>query len=297
MENKVRLYVNHFDDITLGDNIVISDPCYNRSVDCALFNVKVKSGKYLPYTIINSQYNRVTLLGIFHSEYFKNIYQALDRSEWEYFGEIGVDSGQAGIFDDNCYPILDIIGKYKDDMIEMNSEEFDIFYNECCTITTLPPIRSNVLSNRMGIVSSSGWGDGSYSVIKLEIKNEIVGLMILYTDLKDLDWKMIDKKLITRYINWEIIENNNTYDPFIEWMNKEINFAKECLKKVSDKDMFSDKTREIFSENFVIKTMEEYKKEYDEKQKEYDILYAIDKTNDIRKRSKIIKNLIEKAGE
>ena len=83
----------------------------------------------------------------------------------------GVDSGQAGIFDDSKYPDTDEErGEYGDN---------DRFYGKCC----------NKTMNNEGcgvfdgcFVSSSGYGDGSYNCYIAEKDNEIIGIAIQFID-------------------------------------------------------------------------------------------------------------------
>lgn len=70
---------------------------------------------------------------------------------------IGVDSGQAGFFEQNNYPLGESTGDYDN----MNS-----FYGMCCYITTQTKQRAGIIAasptTGCGVVSSSGWGDGVY---------------------------------------------------------------------------------------------------------------------------------------
>jgi hypothetical protein len=59
--------------------------------------------------------------------------------------EVGVDSGQAGVFDDARYP---------------TDPDDTSFYDKCCRLTG-SPLRAGVLP--FGVVSSSGFGDGGYA--------------------------------------------------------------------------------------------------------------------------------------
>ena len=69
--------------------------------------------------------------------------------------EVGVDSGQAGIFDEAHYQDDSIF----DGLPEPKHDFGDIWYNHCCDIT-LSRLGAGVL--RFGVVSSSGYGDGGY---------------------------------------------------------------------------------------------------------------------------------------
>ena len=70
--------------------------------------------------------------------------------------DVGVDSGQAGLFD---------ASHYRDDTVIPNHENLkdkepsELWYDHCCNIT-LSPLSAGVLP--YGVVSSSGYGDGGY---------------------------------------------------------------------------------------------------------------------------------------
>lgn len=70
---------------------------------------------------------------------------------------IGVDSGQAGFFEQNNYPL----GESTGDFDNRNS-----FFGMCCYITSETNHRAGIIASLpttgCGVVSSSGWGDGVY---------------------------------------------------------------------------------------------------------------------------------------
>jgi hypothetical protein len=163
--------------INLSDKIIISDPCYERGIWCAISDFEVMPGKY--ETFIVKYENRAAAVIAVHSDYIGTL-----NSDWElYVGEIGVDSGQAGIFDDSIYPEKEEPkGKWDDE---------DSFYGECCKLT-LSNAQGGILKNEKGVVSSSGYGDGRYELfcqcrenyrIALMIDFAVVDVNVLATDL------------------------------------------------------------------------------------------------------------------
>jgi hypothetical protein len=292
---KVKVSIQRFDNIQLSDTVIITDPCYDRNTWCQINDLKIKSGTYMTYSVYDYKYSIISMIGCFHTEKFEDIYDALNHDWIEMKEEIGVDSGQAGIFDDLAYPILKEIGKYEDNLLNTKSEEYDTFYEECCQITS-HPFDSGVLNNRMGVVSSSGFGDGGYSAFKVVMNDEIVGLLIYFDGL---DWFKEDENNTGNFIkintsNWIDVQRNIESDPFIDWMNNDIEFRNNCLKMSKD---FYGASQENFAKTFKIKTLEEYKEEWIRKEKVLEIECARNKTRDIRKRSVIIKQLLEKVGE
>ena len=84
------------DDITLGEKVIVTDPCYDVDTWCNGVLENVKPGKW--HTAAksinkNGNGNRCTELVIWHSDYEK-------PTEFEHTDiDVGVDSGQAGIAD------------------------------------------------------------------------------------------------------------------------------------------------------------------------------------------------------
>lgn len=77
---------------------------------------------------------------------------------------VGVDSGQAGLFDSALYPA--------------NGAADEAFYDKCCDLTLGDAQAGSV---GFGIVSSSGYGDGGYNCfVKTNTEGEVVGVAIVY---------------------------------------------------------------------------------------------------------------------
>jgi hypothetical protein len=160
----------------------VTDPCYQRGTWCC-GQIEVEPGTH--WNVFASRYNdpmgwgnRVASLLIVRSD------REVARHPWfvalpqECDFEVGVDSGQAGFFDDGSYPHGET-GEYAD---------LDTFYGKACAATheELPPVKvkdeaySKLLGrdffrieqrSRMsagmvgdtGAVAASGYGDGSYT--------------------------------------------------------------------------------------------------------------------------------------
>ena len=196
--------------IKLSDTIVVADPCYSRKLThCAAFNFKVKAGNY----VVNVEYSdekdwgiRVKSLAIFH----ESVKVSRHGFKLNKGVDIGVDSGQAGFFCDSIYPEGEDTGDYSD----KNS-----FYGKCCAatsgsdgdpsclkalirsyenmeklgaehITILNELKRELEQSKQkdrncimgaGVVSSSGFGDGGYSLYeKKNAAGEVVALKIKY---------------------------------------------------------------------------------------------------------------------
>ena len=79
-------------EITLGDTVYVTDPCYTPATWCCNKVEGVKPGHYQTAITKNNE-DRVACIGIYHEA-------ANDDTVWEKAPfEVGVDSGQAGVFD------------------------------------------------------------------------------------------------------------------------------------------------------------------------------------------------------
>lgn len=100
----------NFDSIEFSkEEIAITDPCYNKSVWCRINDIPIVSGLYqCSYTMItdpedNTNIKSIEKTMIVHNEYLAthpNADSVFEFKNWEYVGEIGVDSGMAGFFQD-----------------------------------------------------------------------------------------------------------------------------------------------------------------------------------------------------
>lgn len=95
---------------------------------------------------------------------------------------IGVDTGQAGIFDlryfrqDGVVP-TNYPGKRDKVRVE------DRWYWMCCDVTRTPGTNAAVIP--YGVVADSGWGDGYYPVYALrDDEDRVVGVRIVFIDMR-----------------------------------------------------------------------------------------------------------------
>lgn len=133
--------------IKLGNKVMVSDPCYGLGTWCQGVLKNVLPGTYkcdVEYSDEGDWGVRVAAIEVRHENYDRPA-----EFKPEAF-DIGVDSGQAGIFDYDYY------ARYHD----QHSVE-DEWYDEVCDIT-LSKTQSGDIDN-CGFVSSSGFGDGGYT--------------------------------------------------------------------------------------------------------------------------------------
>jgi hypothetical protein len=101
--------------ILLSDKVRVSDPCYDNDVWCKTKLTDVLPGEY-EVTVDRhddeSWGNRISQLQVVHKDYkHKNLV-------WNEHSEIGVDSGQAGVFCESTY---------RNDTVDINTPESDFF--------------------------------------------------------------------------------------------------------------------------------------------------------------------------
>lgn len=164
--------------IKLTNNVRVSDPCYDNDVWCKTKLTDVLPGKYNVFVEKGDELGwgmRVKSLRVIHEDFS-------DTNMWEEHSEIGVDSGQAGIFCETSYRNDTIAESIvtpdsKFDLPGRDSEG-DVWYLKMCNFT-LSEDQCGVYDT--GVVTSSGIGDGGYPLDIIREKNGyIVGMKITY---------------------------------------------------------------------------------------------------------------------
>jgi hypothetical protein len=171
-----RTFIGQFENIS--GRFAISDPCYGIDVWCRGELSDVKKGMWNAEVGIydaGEWGKRVALLIAIHVDYN-------DDAEGDYVSkvadfEVGVDSGQAGIFD---------ASHYKDDSVFVNgtvvdgqAEKGNTWYDHCCNVTLDPPNYAGIIP--FGTVSCSGYGDGGYDcTFWRDTNNEIIKVVITF---------------------------------------------------------------------------------------------------------------------
>lgn len=165
--------------------VTISDPCYEKGCWCAISDIPAKNGEWIAEveTIDEGDFGiRNAVLKAHHVDYPVEADKEI--------GRIGVDAGQAGIFDSEIYPDND------DPQCYMDGDPKG-FYDLCCNITcnALPNQKTKswglVYSfrtednipepkNIRGVVSSSGFGDSTYPVYGNKVNGKLVAIKIVF---------------------------------------------------------------------------------------------------------------------
>lgn len=139
--------------------IVASDPCYKIPKWCQGVIDNVLNGEWIASTVIEN--NRVKSLSIIHKEYSGDInIGSIEQLPFNF----GVDSGQFGFFDKDGYRNDELAKDLpKEDFGEgYDTENGDIWYRAAAYLTLSSENQWGVFKD--GVVSTSGYGDGSYDV-------------------------------------------------------------------------------------------------------------------------------------
>lgn len=150
----------HVGKFEFGSHIDVTDPCYDADVRGGRFTVEAKPGTYNCFVGINRE-DRVIGIQIQHVGCW-------GVGQWAEIGEIGVDAGLAGFFNDK--PDYQKEGRWVDVCRSIDDDEMT---------------GVKYFFNKDGFFSHSGYGDGSYKVYaRKDKKGQIVGLQIMFID----DW-------------------------------------------------------------------------------------------------------------
>lgn len=189
--------------IMLGKSVIVSDPGYdnnerNRKGIFSLLTILkgVLPGKYNVYVKRSDMGNwgiRNSVLLVVHSKYAKKVL------EWKkHKGTVYVDSGQAGIFDEQHYRDDDAVSQIpwikKKPLWKLHPDDDkgELWYMKMCDITLNQKERWGVYET--GAVSSSGLGDGGYDLYTAKVDKKIVGIAIDFQVDSPLDVNFYRKK-------------------------------------------------------------------------------------------------------
>ena len=169
--------------IKLSNNVRVSDPCYDDTVWCKTQLTDVYPGEYDVLVEKSNEGgwgNRVSRVSVIHKAY---VMECEDESLWQEHSEIGVDSGQAGIFCETSYRKDDIAESITAPTLDRPfvlpyDNDGDKWYTKMCHFTLCEPQWG---SYDTGVVTSSGYGDGGYPLeVVRNDDGEIVGMRITY---------------------------------------------------------------------------------------------------------------------
>ena len=143
----------------VSDRMAVSDPCYDTDVWCRGELKDVLPGTWGASVIKRDEGEwgmrvaKLVAVVAVHKEYVDSDMEPMTLAPFE----VGVDSGQAGLFDAQ---------HYRDDAVVVDpdtavngNESGALWYMHCCHLT-LTKLAAGVMP--YGVVVSSGYGDGSY---------------------------------------------------------------------------------------------------------------------------------------
>lgn len=164
--------------IKLGKEVMVSDPCYDDPTWCQHKLKNVLPGEYSVYNKYHDAGDwgrRNSMLIAVHQDYL------LDDLRWRMCesANIGVDSGQAGIFDLPYYRKDSVFENEESNFLKnfrnYSGEEGDVWYSHMCDRTLGDEGWGHF---EHGVVSQSGYGDGSYNLYLSTINRKVVGICI-----------------------------------------------------------------------------------------------------------------------
>lgn len=178
---------------TESDVLRITDPCYDKNVWCSGILNNCNIGEWTSFLKYSDEKNwgiRVSEIMTFFGEVsIETASDMISQCEWKDSGiDVGVDSGQCGIFDESKYP------KTKEEIGEWGEE--GSFYGKCCDIT-FNDDKGGVID--FGVVSCSGFGDGSYTCLYNMKDDKINAVRIIFINENKED-DFIEEDFIEDYI-------------------------------------------------------------------------------------------------
>jgi len=168
-----RIPIGLFECVT--GRFAISDPCYETDVWCRgeLDNIKKGTWKADVGTCDCGEWGiRVGLLITTHENFNEDAEGDLTEHTAQF--EVGVDSGQAGIFDAQYYRDDSVFPADKSPESEFDAA--DRWYDFCCDATAQ---EHNAGVIPYGAVSSSGFGDGGYDCVYYTDPSDQVVMVVI----------------------------------------------------------------------------------------------------------------------
>lgn len=167
----------------ISGKVMVSDPCYERGTWCQASVENVKNGTWhasierrmIHFDKPEYDHERIAALYAVQAAHADKVMELV----WEDVdADIGVDSGQAGIFDwasyrnDADYPVVE-------NRLHFNlNETGNRFYATCCDATDKG---ADVIFQ--GVVSTSGFGDGGYTLyVAKDEEGMVIGMNIVFID-------------------------------------------------------------------------------------------------------------------
>lgn len=184
-----------------GNKLMISDPGYSVGTWCQGVLDNVVPGTWKAGAVISDEKmmgKRVGTLYVTHSSMTEEDIEKLPVTKADFV--VGVDSGQAGIFDSQHYRDDSVVtepvvgGLFDTIHIQPTGDAGEKWYDLCCSKTLQRINFGGVIP--YGVVSTSGFGDGAYTCYyRANAEGQVVHLMIEFLDDKH---RHLMKQLLSR---------------------------------------------------------------------------------------------------
>lgn len=164
--------------IELGNTVIVTDPCYEIGTWCTYLINTMKPGTYEASVAICNDTSADWRSGRIAVQYVLPNGMTVEdfNKKAKEYSSIGVDSGTAGIFD---FEYFKEVQETKDD--HYKDEKFYNARNQASPVWTIGT------PDKKGIVTSSGIGDGGYTVSCIEENGEIIAISLVFIDTDDSD--------------------------------------------------------------------------------------------------------------
>ena len=164
----------------VSGKVYVTDPCYEKGGRYQALVKNVKNGKWFAF-IERGDEDRPAILKVVHEDYditrAENPFDVPSVLTSPEKVEIGVDSGQAGVFDTKFYrddsSVVGLDRKANEAICE------DEPFYSMCRSRTLSWIGAGTIP--YGAVSSSGYGDGCYDAFVFkDAKGKVIDIRIIF---------------------------------------------------------------------------------------------------------------------
>jgi hypothetical protein len=197
-ENDYYLFLLGSFELESG-KLIVSDPAFEykpeeHAAGSKLWKLNLlidaKPGKWHSFLLVrNFEKDRNADLICFHESEKREILTEIDtKGYWSAMDEVGVDTGQVGIYDlkyyrdDNVFP--DNINDEGKSRSRGHIHDFgELWYEMNCNITMKPTDYAGIIP--YGVVSSSGYGDGFYPVLERITDDVATAVRVVFIEGKD----------------------------------------------------------------------------------------------------------------
>lgn len=168
----------------VSGKVRITDPCYSPGTWCSGQVENVRKGRWKAQIFtkeVAGWGNRVWELEAF-AENSNLDFVAYERLKFE----VGVDSGQAGIFDSSHYQDASVVSS-ETEIAEYIKD--DAWYGMCCAASHNEKTGLSAGIIPYGVNSSSGFGDGGYTAYAKydPLTKEVISLKIVFISESDME--------------------------------------------------------------------------------------------------------------